>query len=212
MFELEGIDHVALGVSDVARSAQWYIEVLGFERWHAGMWNGVPTFVGKGKTALALFPPRSNAPAPTDEHGGFGLQLACEGDLHIDAHHVIEDCALALGAAFSDALGERRGIGRFGFVLPMDDAEAKVSVDLGGRPYSTFDGQFAAARLGDYPTQLTAHVFRSLAEGMRASIHVEVTGEDDHHKTEACFKALGRALRQAIRIEGDAIPSSKGVL
>jgi imidazoleglycerol-phosphate dehydratase / histidinol-phosphatase len=145
-------------------------------------------------------------------HGGFGLQLACEGDLHIDAHHVIEDCALALGAAISDALGERRGIGRFGFVLPMDDAEAKVSVDLGGRPYASFDGSFAAARLGDYPTQLTAHVFRSLAEGMRAAIHVEVAGDDDHHKTEACFKALGRALRQAIRVEGDAIPSSKGVL
>ncbi len=145
-------------------------------------------------------------------HGGFALSLDCAGDLHIDAHHSIEDCALALGQALKEALGERRGIARFGFVLPMDEAEAKVSIDLGGRAYLVFDGAFAAPALGAYPTEMTEHVFRSLAQSMGAAIHVSVAGDNDHHKTEACFKALGRALRQAIRIEGEAIPSTKGAL
>ena len=145
-------------------------------------------------------------------HGGFSLRLSCEGDLQTDPHHTIEDSAIALGQALKQALGDRRGIARYGFVLPMDEAEAKVSIDLSGRPYPVFEGTFATAFLGDYRTDLTAHVFRSLAEALGAAIHVSVTGQDDHHKTEACFKALGRALRQAIRIEGDAVPSTKGVL
>jgi imidazoleglycerol phosphate dehydratase HisB len=145
-------------------------------------------------------------------HAGFALVLACEGDLEIDAHHTIEDCALALGAGLKQALGDRRGIGRFGFVLPMDETEAKVSIDLGGRPYAVFEGEFKASHIGDWPTEMTPHVFRSLAESLGAAIHISVTGENDHHKTEACFKAFGRAMRQAIRVEGDAVPSTKGVL
>ena len=143
-------------------------------------------------------------------HGGFTLALTCAGDLEVDTHHSIEDAALALGQALKEALGARRGIARFGFVLPMDEAEAKVSVDLGGRPYLVFDGKFDAPLLGEYPTEMTEHVFRSLAQSMGAAIHVSVTGENDHHKTEACFKAFGRALRQAVRIEGDRVPSTKG--
>mgnify|MGYP001079031531 CR=1 FL=1 len=145
-------------------------------------------------------------------HGGFSLRLACEGDLHTDPHHTVEDCAIALGQALKRALGERRGIARYGFVLPMDEAEAKVSIDLSGRPYPVFEGAFATPFIGDYRTDLTAHVFRSLAEHLGAAIHVSVTGDDDHHKTEAVYKAFGRALRQAIRIEGEAVPSTKGVL
>jgi imidazoleglycerol-phosphate dehydratase/histidinol-phosphatase len=145
-------------------------------------------------------------------HGGFSLRLACEGDLHTDPHHTIEDSAIALGQALKQALGERKGIARYGFVLPMDEAEAKVSIDLSGRPYPVFEGTFATPFIGDYRTDLTAHVFRSLAEHLGAAIHVSVTGDDDHHKTEAVYKAFGRALRQAIRIEGDAVPSTKGVL
>ena len=145
-------------------------------------------------------------------HGGFSIRLSCDGDLHIDPHHTVEDCAIALGQALKQALGERRGIGRYGFVLPMDEAEAKVSIDLSGRPYAVFEGTFATPFIGEYRTDLTAHVFRSLAEHLGAAIHVSVTGEDDHHKTEACFKALGRALKQAIRVDGDAVPSTKGVL
>ena len=145
-------------------------------------------------------------------HGGFSLRLSCEGDLHTDPHHTIEDSAIALGQALKQALGERRGIARYGFVLPMDEAEASVSIDLSGRPFPVFNGTFATPFIGDYRTDLTAHVFRSLAEHLGAAIHVSVTGDDDHHKTEAVYKAFGRALRQAIRIEGDAVPSTKGVL
>lgn len=145
-------------------------------------------------------------------HGGFSLTLSCEGDLHTDPHHTIEDSAIALGQALKQALGERRGIARYGFVLAMDEAEAHVAIDLSGRPYPLFEGTFATPFIGEYRTDLTAHVFRSLAEAMGAAVHIKVTGDDDHHKTEAAYKGFGRALRQAIRVEGEAVPSTKGVL
>jgi histidinol-phosphate aminotransferase/imidazoleglycerol-phosphate dehydratase/histidinol-phosphatase len=147
-------------------------------------------------------------------HAGFSLLLTCDGDLDIDGHHSIEDCAIAFGTALSRALGERRGIGRFGFALPMDETEAQVLIDLSGRPYSVFEGSFEASHIGAYPTEMTRHVFRSLSDALGAAIHVRVSGENDHHKTEACFKAFGRALRGAVAREGagDAIPSTKGVL
>jgi len=147
-------------------------------------------------------------------HGNFSLLLDCKGDLEIDAHHSLEDCAIAFGQALSRALADRRGIGRFGFSLPMDEAEAHVLIDLSGRPYSLFEGDFTASHIGAYPTEMTGHIFRSFADTLGAAIHVRVTGENDHHKTEACFKAFGRALRQAVAREGDreAVPSTKGVL
>jgi histidinol-phosphate aminotransferase len=145
-------------------------------------------------------------------HGGFALTLACEGDLDIDAHHSLEDCALAFGGALKQALADRRGIGRFGFSLPMDETEAHVLVDLSGRPYSRFEGSFEASHIGAYPTEMTPHIFRSFADSLGAAIHVRVEGENDHHKVEACFKAFGRALRQAVKREGDTLPSTKGVL
>lgn len=145
-------------------------------------------------------------------HAGFSVTLACEGDLEIDPHHSLEDCALAFGSALSKALGDRRGIGRFGFSLPMDETEAHVLIDLSGRPYNRFEGDFRASHIGDYPTEMTAHIFRSFADSLGAAVHVRVTGENDHHKTEACFKAFGRALRQAVKREGDVLPSTKGVL
>jgi histidinol-phosphate aminotransferase/imidazoleglycerol-phosphate dehydratase/histidinol-phosphatase len=146
------------------------------------------------------------------KHGGFKLTLFCAGDTDVDAHHTIEDCMLALGAALKQALGDKRGIARYGFTLPMDEAEAEALIDLSGRPYTVFEGQFTATHIGDFPTEMTAHAFRSLAESMGAAIHVKVRGENDHHKTEACFKAFGRAFRQAIRFEGEDLPSTKGVL
>lgn len=147
-------------------------------------------------------------------HAGFSLVLACEGDLEIDPHHTIEDIAIALGQGLRSALGDKRGIGRFGFALPMDETEAQVLIDLSGRPFAKFDGSFAATHVGDYPTEMTPHVFRSLADSLGAAIHVRVSGENDHHKVEACFKAFGRALRQALAIEGksDSLPSTKGML
>jgi imidazoleglycerol phosphate dehydratase HisB len=145
-------------------------------------------------------------------HAGISVILNCAGDLEVDTHHTIEDCAIAFGQSLSLALGDRRGIARFGFLLPMDEAEAKVSVDLGGRPYFVFDGRFSAPFIGEYPTEMTEHVFRSLSQSLNAAIHVSVTGENDHHKTEACFKAFGRALRQAVAIESDETRSTKGFI
>ncbi len=145
-------------------------------------------------------------------HGGFSLVLACRGDLHVDEHHTVEDSALTLGEALRNALGDKRGIGRYGFVLPMDESEARVLLDLSGRPYCAFTGKFAREAVGGLPTELVPHFFRSLADSLGASVHVEVRGENSHHMVEACFKSLGRALRDAIRREGDALPSSKGVL
>jgi imidazoleglycerol-phosphate dehydratase/histidinol-phosphatase len=145
-------------------------------------------------------------------HGGVSQVLHCQGDLHVDEHHTVEDCALALGEALRQALGDKRGIGRYGFVLPMDESEARVVLDLSGRAYSAFSGQFTRDRVGGLPTELVPHFFRSLAGALAATIHVDVRGENAHHMVEACFKGLGRALRQAIRVEGEALPSTKGIL
>jgi imidazoleglycerol-phosphate dehydratase/histidinol-phosphatase len=145
-------------------------------------------------------------------HGGFSLELSCKGDLEVDEHHTVEDCALALGQALREALGDKRGIARFGFLLAMDEAQAQVAIDLSGRPYAVFEGRFGREAVGGLPTELVPHFFRSLADSLGAAIHVQVRGENTHHMIEACFKGVGRALRQAIRIEGTELPSSKGVL
>lgn len=146
------------------------------------------------------------------KHGGFSLEITCRGDLDVDGHHTIEDVSLALGAALAQALGDRSGIGRYGFELPMDEARAGVWLDLSGRPFSRFEGQIPGEHVGAFPVEMTPHVFRSLADSLKAAVHVTVTGDNAHHMIEACFKAFGRALRQAITVKGDAIPSTKGVL
>jgi imidazoleglycerol-phosphate dehydratase / histidinol-phosphatase len=145
-------------------------------------------------------------------HGGFALQLSARGDLHIDEHHTVEDCGLTLGQALRQGLGDKHGIGRYGFVLPMDEAQARIALDLSGRPYFVFEGQFNRERVGELPTELVPHFFRSLSESLGAAIHISVSGDNTHHMIEACFKGVGRALRQAIRLEGTELPSSKGVL
>ena len=146
------------------------------------------------------------------KHAGFELKIRADGDLHIDEHHTIEDTALALGQALREALGDKRGIGRYGFVLPMDEALASAALDFSGRAYLVFDGQFRRERVGDMPTELVPHFFRSLCDAAGLNLHLKVEGDNDHHKIEASFKALARALRQAIRRDGDALPSTKGVL
>jgi imidazoleglycerol-phosphate dehydratase / histidinol-phosphatase len=146
------------------------------------------------------------------KHGGFQLTLSCQGDLHIDEHHTVEDCALALGEAMRRALGDKRGIGRYGFLLPMDESEAQVALDLAGRPYFSFEGRFGREQIGGLPTELVPHFFRSLADSLGAALHLSVRGENSHHMIEACFKGVGRALRPALAREGSELPSTKGTL
>ncbi len=146
------------------------------------------------------------------KHGGFALSVQAEGDLHIDEHHTIEDTGLALGQALREALGDKRGIGRYGFTLPMDETLASAALDFSGRPYFVFEGEFKRERVGDMPTELVPHFFRSLCDALGLNLHLSVRGDNDHHKVEACFKALARALRQALPRQGTALPSTKGAL
>ena len=146
------------------------------------------------------------------KHGGFGLQLRCEGDLEVDEHHTVEDVAICLGTALREALGNKHGIGRYGFLLPMDESEAQVALDLSGRAAFAFSGRFPRDNVGGLSTEMVEHFFRSLAESIGAALHIEVTGENTHHMVEACFKSVGRAVRQAVRREGSELPSTKGAL
>ncbi len=146
------------------------------------------------------------------KHGGFRLALSCDGDLHIDAHHTVEDTAIALGTAIRDALGDKRGIGRYGFLLPMDESQAQVAMDLAGRALFRFDGDIPGERVGELPVEMVPHFFHSLADAMGAALHIRIEGANAHHMVEACFKAVGRCLRQAISVTGSDLPSTKGVL
>jgi len=131
-------------------------------------------------------------------HAGISLKIEAQGDTHIDLHHSVEDTAIALGQALAQALGDKRGIERYGFTLPMDESLAQIALDLGGRGMFVFKGSFAAAQVGELPTILVEHFFRSLAENLQATIHLSIEGADTHHQVEACFKAFGRALRMAV--------------
>jgi imidazoleglycerol-phosphate dehydratase len=150
-------------------------------------------------------------------HGFFDLTLHAVGDLEVDAHHTVEDCALVLGQALDQALGDRAGINRIGAAqVPMDEALAHVVVDLSGRPYTVVEAAWRAPAIGALPTTMIPHFFRSLATAARCNLHARVLyGEDDHHQAEALFKALGRALDQATALDprrAGAVPSTKGTL
>lgn len=146
------------------------------------------------------------------KHGGFALTVRCTGDTRVDEHHTVEDCALAIGEALRRALGDKRGIARYGFALPMDEAAADARLDLSGRAHFVFEGVFTRERVGELPTELVPHFFRSLCDALGANLHLAVRGDNAHHMVEACFKVVARCLRQAIRREGDALPTTKGVL
>ncbi|MBA2710425.1 MAG: bifunctional histidinol-phosphatase/imidazoleglycerol-phosphate dehydratase HisB [Tatlockia sp.] len=146
------------------------------------------------------------------KHGGFCLKLEAKGDVEVDEHHLIEDTAIALGEAFKKALGEKWGLARYGFTLPMDEALATVAIDLCGRSYCIFEGKFTRERVGGMATEMVPHFFNSFASSLGATLHIQVKGENHHHMIEACFKALGRALRQACIIADNSLPSTKGIL
>lgn len=149
------------------------------------------------------------------KHAGWSLILTCEGDLHIDDHHTVEDCALALGQCLDQILGDRRGINRFGHAyVPLDEALVRAVVDLSGRPWPDINLHFSRAQIGALATENITHFFQSLAIASRSSIHIDqIKGDNDHHKAEAAFKALAKALQQALsQTDSQAIPSTKGSL
>lgn len=149
------------------------------------------------------------------KHGHMDLDLQCKGDLHIDEHHTIEDTALVLGQAISEAVGDKRGIGRYGFIVPMDESRAIIALDLSGRPWLEYQASFTRDMVGGFPTEMVKHFFYSLAMSMKATLHIEISGDNDHHKIEAMFKGLAKCLRQALDQNekyADVLPSSKGKL
>ncbi|MEX2191415.1 MAG: bifunctional histidinol-phosphatase/imidazoleglycerol-phosphate dehydratase HisB [Bacteroidota bacterium] len=148
-------------------------------------------------------------------HSGIDLTIDAKGDLHIDEHHTVEDVGLAIGEAIRLALGDKRGIGRFGFAAPLDESLAQVVIDLSGRPSCSFRAKFERERVGELPTELVEDFFRAFADGLRSTMHVSVDGRNDHHKIEAVFKATARALKEAITLDPDraaVLPTTKGML
>ncbi|MEX0686918.1 MAG: imidazoleglycerol-phosphate dehydratase HisB [Balneolales bacterium] len=149
------------------------------------------------------------------KHGFIDLEIQCKGDLQVDEHHTIEDVALAFGETLSEAIGDKRGIGRYGFVLPMDESQAIVALDLSGRPYLVYEASFTRDMVGDFPTEMVKHFFYSFAMALQATLQIEVKGENDHHKIESMFKGLAKSLRQALDKNEkylNVLPSSKGKL
>jgi imidazoleglycerol-phosphate dehydratase len=149
-------------------------------------------------------------------HSSFDLKLTAKGDVDVEDHHLVEDVAICLGEALDKALGDKKGISRMGHaIVPMDESLATVALDIGGRPYSVINipySEFKDAKLGDLSKENVAHFFESFAAKGKINLHVKVEGKNDHHKVEACFKALARALYDATRVTGKGIPSSKGVI
>ena len=147
-------------------------------------------------------------------HGSFDLTVQARGDLYVDEHHTVEDTAIVLGEALAQAIGDKRGIERYGYCLPMDDSLCQVALDLGGRPWFVWDAEFHRERVGDVPTELFPHFFKSFSDAARINLHISAHGENEHHKIEGIFKALARSLRMAVQrdIHHMQLPSSKGVL
>ena len=147
-------------------------------------------------------------------HGKMDLSIRTQGDLHIDEHHSIEDTGIALGEAFAKALADKRGMARYGFALPMDEAEAKVLIDFGGRPWLVWNAEFHRERIGEMPTEMFHHFFKSFSDAARCNLNIECRGDNEHHKVEAIFKAFAKAIRMAVTRDpwSNYLPSTKGVL
>ena len=147
-------------------------------------------------------------------HGALDMKIQCDGDLHIDEHHTIEDVGIALGEAFAKGLVDKRGMERYGFAIPMDEAEAKVLIDFGGRNWIVWDAEFKREKIGEMPTEMFFHFFKSFSDAAKANINISCRGENEHHKIEAIFKAFAKAIKMAVKRNpaSDALPSTKGVL
>jgi imidazoleglycerol-phosphate dehydratase / histidinol-phosphatase len=145
-------------------------------------------------------------------HGNIDLAINVKGDLHIDEHHTIEDTALALGEAFLKALGDKRGIERYGYCLPMDDCLAQAALDFGGRPWLVWEADFKREKIGEMPTEMFYHFFKSFSDTSKCNLNIKAEGTNEHHKIEAIFKAFAKSIKMAVRKEGNQLPSTKGVL
>jgi len=147
-------------------------------------------------------------------HGKIDISIAVKGDLHVDEHHTIEDTGIALGEAFAKGLADKRGMERYGFALPMDDAAAQVLIDFGGRNWIVWDAEFKREKIGDVPTEMFFHFFKSFSDAAKCNLNISSTGDNEHHKIESIFKAFAKAIRMAIRKDpwSDALPTTKGVL
>jgi imidazoleglycerol-phosphate dehydratase/histidinol-phosphatase len=148
-------------------------------------------------------------------HGNISMKVSVKGDLHVDEHHTVEDVGIALGSALAEALGNKKGIKRYGFYLPMDDAVARCAIDLGGRSYLNFKCKFSREKVGEFPTELTQEFFRGISAGLKANVFIRAKGENDHHKIESVFKAFAKALNEACRYDNRSegvLPSTKGLL
>ncbi len=148
------------------------------------------------------------------KHSGIDLNIQVKGDLQVDEHHTIEDTALALGECLLQAIGDKMGIARYAFVLPMDDSLAQVAIDLGGRPWIVWDAEFEREKIGDMPTEMFYHFFKSLSDTLKCNLNIKVEGDNEHHKIESIFKALAKCLKQAVKRDFDKmiLPSTKGSL
>ena len=147
-------------------------------------------------------------------HGNIDLAIECKGDLHIDEHHTIEDTGLALGEAMVKALGDKRGIERYGYLLPMDDCLAQVAIDFGGRNWIVWEAEFKREKIGDMPTEMFFHFFKSFSDAAKCNLNIKASGDNEHHKIESIFKAFAKAIKMAVKkdINNDSLPSTKGVL
>ncbi|MCX7875534.1 MAG: imidazoleglycerol-phosphate dehydratase HisB [Melioribacteraceae bacterium] len=149
------------------------------------------------------------------KHSNIDLELIAKGDLHVDEHHTVEDVGIALGEAINFALGDKKGIERFGFLLPMDESLSYCALDLGGRSYLSFKCKFKREKIGDFPTELFHEFFRALSSGLKANIHLKCSGENDHHKAEALFKSFAKSLNMALKFDSrnkGNLPSTKGII
>ncbi|HNM32284.1 MAG TPA: bifunctional histidinol-phosphatase/imidazoleglycerol-phosphate dehydratase HisB [Chitinophagales bacterium] len=168
---------------------------------------------GKGKssiqTSLGFFDHMLEQLA---KHSGCDISIKVKGDLHIDEHHTVEDTAIALGEAFHQALGNKKGISRYGYLLPMDDVLAQVAIDFSGRPWLVWKAKFNREKVGDMPTELFYHFWKSFSDAAKCNLNIKAEGENEHHKIEAIFKAVAKSIKMAVKREGNDLPSTKGVL
>ena len=169
------------------------------------------TGIAKNETGLAFFDHMLDQIA---RHGNIDLSIICKGDLHIDEHHSIEDTGIALGEAIALALGDKRGIERYGFLLPMDDCLAQAAIDFGGRNWIVWDAEFKREKIGEMPTEMFFHFFKSFSDASKSNLNIKAEGENEHHKIESIFKAFAKAIKMAVKrdINNNALPTTKGLL